>query len=308
MTPTSSPSPKIKDVVVNILNTLKVVDHANLTKSEILDLGVSVKGFDPNDEDSWGPKTPWFFMPISKEDIKPWKISASEANSLKASLNMPNLDLEKQLRPDWDATRATQQVLLFITAQFNHRSKSKTRLSDTFGWSYIDFEEFTGGNKGFLFSTSGKCRGVDTPGWRLSLLEEWWDWEVLIGPSIRFIICTDGNGKEGSLLLGELGSIAQVVAFRRIQPGFETYRLFPVLLIPLFGPRHGRIIQACYDRLNDKLELRISRVFCFVTKEDEVLDTFLRFVASYPPEIANPEFSRLACPATHSQRPGNAPH
>ncbi|KAJ5942045.1 hypothetical protein N7516_002213 [Penicillium verrucosum] len=132
MTPTSSPSPKIKDVVVNILNTLEVIDHAYLTKSEILDLGVSAKGFDQNDEDSWGPETPWLFMPVSKEDIIP------------------------QLRPNWDATRATQQ--------FNHHSKSKTRLSGTLGWSYIDFEEFTSGNKGFLFSTSGKCRGVDTPG------------------------------------------------------------------------------------------------------------------------------------------------
>jgi hypothetical protein len=68
ITPTSSPPPKIKDVVVNILNTLEVIDHANLTESEILDLGVSAEGFDPNNED---PETPWLFMPISKEDIKP---------------------------------------------------------------------------------------------------------------------------------------------------------------------------------------------------------------------------------------------
>ncbi|KAF3010387.1 hypothetical protein E8E15_001389 [Penicillium rubens] len=68
MTPTSSPPPKIKDVVVNILNTLEVIDHANLTESEILDLGVSAEGFDPNNED---PETSWLFMPISKEDIKP---------------------------------------------------------------------------------------------------------------------------------------------------------------------------------------------------------------------------------------------
>ena len=138
MTPTSSPSPKLKDVVVNILNTLEVIDHANLTKSEILDLGVSAKGFDPNDEDSSGPETPWLFMPISKEDIQPWKISASEANSVKARLNIPDLDLARQYRPDWDVTRATQQVLRFITAQFNFRRKSKTRLRDTFGWSDIE--------------------------------------------------------------------------------------------------------------------------------------------------------------------------
>jgi hypothetical protein len=90
------------------------------------------------------------------------------------------------------------------------------------------FEEFAGGNMGLLFSMDGKFRGVDTPGWRTCLIEEWWDGEDLAGPSVRLIICTDGNGKEGNLLLSELGSIAQIVAFRRTQPEFKTCRLFPV--------------------------------------------------------------------------------
>ena len=90
------------------------------------------------------------------------------------------------------------------------------------------FEEFAGGNVGLLFSVGGKYRGVDTPSWRTCLIEEWWDSEYLAGPSVRLIICTDSNGTEGNLLLSELGSIAQVVAFRRTQPGFETFRLFPV--------------------------------------------------------------------------------
>ncbi|OQE84129.1 hypothetical protein PENNAL_c0029G06013 [Penicillium nalgiovense] len=199
MTPTPSPSTRIQDIIANILNTLEVIDRANLTKSEILRLGVPFEAFDPNDEDSLDPETPWLFKPIPKEDIKPWKISASKAES----------------------------VLRFITAQFNFRRKSKTRLRDTFGWNDIDFEEFAGGNEGFLLSTSGQYRGVDTPGWRTCLIEEWWDGEVLVGPSVRFIICTEGNGKECSLLLSELGSIAQVVAFRRTQPEFKTCRLFP---------------------------------------------------------------------------------
>ncbi|KAJ5859927.1 hypothetical protein N7534_005204 [Penicillium rubens] len=233
MTPTSSPSPKIKDVVVNILHTLKSIDHAHLTKSEIQRLGVSVDIFDPNDEDSsdedsLDPETQWLFKPISKEDIKPWKISPSEAKAVQSSLDIPELVRASQHRPDWDVTGATQEVLHFITTQFDFRRKSKTPLRDTFGWNDIDFDEFAGGNVGLLFSIGGKSRGVDTPGWRTGLIEEWWDGEDLAGPSVRLIICTDSNGKEGNLLLSELGSIAQVVAFRRNQPGFETYRLFPV--------------------------------------------------------------------------------
>lgn len=91
MTPTPSPSTRIQDIIANILNTLEVIDRANLTKSEILRLGVPFEAFDPNDEDSLDPETPWLFKPIPKEDIKPWKISASKAESVKSHLNIPNL-------------------------------------------------------------------------------------------------------------------------------------------------------------------------------------------------------------------------
>jgi hypothetical protein len=127
----------MKDVVVNIMKTLAVIDHANLTESELLDLGVSVEDFDPNDEEPSDPKTPWLFRPISKEDIKSWKVSASEAKQVSHRLNPPDLDLARQYQPDWDVTRATQQVLTFITAQFEYRRKSKTSLRDAFGWNYI---------------------------------------------------------------------------------------------------------------------------------------------------------------------------
>ncbi|KAJ5534509.1 hypothetical protein N7527_000763, partial [Penicillium freii] len=196
-------SPKIKDVVVNILHTLKSIDHAHLTRSEIQRLGVSVDIFDPNDVDSsdkhfLNPETQWLFKPISKEDIKPWKISPSEAKAVQSSLDIPDLVRASQHRPDWVVKSATREVLDFITAQFNFRRKSKTRLRDTFGWNRIDFEEFAGGNVGLLFSVGGKYRRVDTPSWRTCLIEEWWDGEYLAGPSVRLIICTDSNGKEGN--------------------------------------------------------------------------------------------------------------
>ncbi|KAJ5243604.1 hypothetical protein N7489_003700, partial [Penicillium chrysogenum] len=150
ITPTSSPPPKIKDVVVNILNTLEVIDHANLTESEILDLGVSAEGFDPSNED---PETPWLFMPISKEDIKPGR--------------------SRPLRP--------------------------TR-----------FEEFAGGNEGFLKNGGMVKTSLDLPSVSSSAQRG----------TVRKAVYYN--------IQSELGSTAQVVAFRRTQPGFETYRLFLV--------------------------------------------------------------------------------
>ena len=89
-------------------------------------------------------------------------------------------------------------------------------------------EDFYGGIEGFLYSTSGRCRGVNTPAWRTCLFEEWWDDEVLAGPSIRLVLCTDELGKKGCLLLSELGAITQMSEFRRTQPEFRTFQLFPV--------------------------------------------------------------------------------
>jgi hypothetical protein len=97
-------------------------------------------------------------------------------------------------------------------------------------------EEFYGGNKGFLYSPSGQCKGINTPGWRTCLLEEWWNGEILAGSSVRFILCTDGIAEEDSLLLSELGAIAQVIAFRRTQPEFRTSLLFPVSQIASTRP------------------------------------------------------------------------
>ncbi|CRL20030.1 unnamed protein product [Penicillium camemberti] len=78
-------------------------------------------------------------------------------------------------------------------------------------------KDFHGGNKGFLFSASG-FQGVD----KGSLARRVGSGEILLGLSIRCILCTNGVVEQESPLLG--------------------------ILISLFGPRDGRIAQARYDR------------------------------------------------------------
>lgn len=85
-----------------------------------------------------GRETQWLFKPISKKDIKQWKISAFEAKVVQSSLSIPDFVPASQHQPKWDVTIATQEVLYFVTAQFDFRSKSKTRLRETFGWSDIE--------------------------------------------------------------------------------------------------------------------------------------------------------------------------
>jgi hypothetical protein len=65
-------------------------------------------------------------------------------------------------------------------------------------------------------------------------------------------------------------------------------------MLSFFGPRHGRILQACYDSRSQKLELRISPIFSFLKKNDDSFDLFLRFMASYPPEAMDIDLSKLS--------------
>ncbi|CAP86283.1 hypothetical protein E8E15_005837 [Penicillium rubens] len=196
---------------------------------------------------------------------------------------------------------ATADVIAYLEANmtFLCEGTSRTPLSEQLGWAEIDYEEFTGGNGGLLSSTPGRYKGATFPGWDLQSLQEWWtkdswDADVLAGPSTQLVITTDGIGMEERLLLSELGAIVQVIMFRRIQPEFRDWHIFPVLMLSFFGPRHGRILQACYDSYSEQLELCISPIFNFLEKDNESFDLFLRFMASSPPETMGLDLSEIS--------------
>ncbi|OQD70511.1 hypothetical protein PENDEC_c023G00917 [Penicillium decumbens] len=78
------------------------------------------------------------------------------------------------------------------------------------------------------------------------------------GPHLRIATINYGLLYEDRLLVSELSAIAQVLEKRVHQPQLQETIYFPVLLISLFGPRNGRIVQAHYDAEQDTLELEVS--------------------------------------------------
>jgi hypothetical protein len=52
-------------------------------------------------------------------------------------------------------------------------------------------------------------------------------------------------------------------------------------MISLFGPRHGRVLQAVYRR-DGSMELRTTRVQDLTKMDHAPIDLFLRYLASYP--------------------------
>jgi hypothetical protein len=105
-------------------------------------------------------------------------------------------------------------------------------------------------------------------------------------PHIKLVTLTGAKDERNELLHGELAPVANAVYCRLEQPEFEDTSFFPVLVISLFGPRHGRLVQAKFDN-SGTLLVQSSRIYNFVDS-DEKIKLFVRYNNSRPragPEI-----------------------
>ncbi|KAJ5943459.1 hypothetical protein N7516_003627 [Penicillium verrucosum] len=294
------------DLVIHILTELGLSEQSTFKKVDLECLGVTVDRFEATDSNFLDDRKKCLFKPFHQKLIKRWKIPDSEAayESVHDPLDIQDMARNSRLASnpsESEIADATADVIAYLTTNitFLREGRSKIPLAQQLGWSDIDYEEFTGGHGGLLSSTPGRYKGKNFPGWDFQWLQEWWtkdssENDILAGPSAKILIFTDGIGKEDRLLLSEFGAIVQVIMFRRIQPEFKHHHIFPVLMLSFFGPRHGRILQACYDSHSQQLELRISPIFSFLEKDNESFDLFLRFMASSPPEIMDLDLSELS--------------
>ncbi|KAK2767595.1 hypothetical protein FQN54_003753 [Arachnomyces sp. PD_36] len=124
-------------------------------------------------------------------------------------------------------------------------------------------------------------------------------------PHLILMTILGGNGKEGSILAGELASIIVTMYNRLHQPetygeedeedlmenakyaearsrkrAFPTEGRFPILLISLMGPQHARLSYACMD--DAELVIRQSKLYSFEVGDTAPWDFFSRFALSRP--------------------------
>ncbi|EAU29840.1 predicted protein [Aspergillus terreus NIH2624] len=113
------------------------------------------------------------------------------------------------------------------------------------------------------------------------------------------------NGREGSILWGELAALITAMHNRAIQPdidiqtsrsymergyvlkeelgnrlAFPQEKRFPVVMLSFMGPQHGRILYAFMD--GEQLVLRQSRLFSFERKANAPFALFQRILLSHP--------------------------
>lgn len=138
---------------------------------------------------------------------------------------------------------------------------------------------------------------------------------VPVHPHVILMTMQGGIGKEDSMLIGELIPIITALRKRAHQPlmsedeeedlvdmddrapetipeaieaisrlplAYEEETRFPILLVSLLGPQHGRLFYACMN--GRKLVIRQSKLYSFEKKDTAPWDFFSRFILSRPLE------------------------
>ncbi|KAL1868565.1 hypothetical protein Plec18167_008156 [Paecilomyces lecythidis] len=254
---------KYGQAISDLLKELRSQPKAAYGHGEFTGLGISLGSFDPYDEKFLGSRA-CLFRPMTLEEFGEYSIPESE------------LDGGRYLEICHDYLRKkTGRDLEFF--------------DEITGWFQIKYDNSFLDNGERLMR--GR-RGGDFPQWDTHAEREWqedYDNPETLRPHIMLIICTGAEVKENELLFGELGPIAQAIENRLQQKEFENTSLFPVLAISLLGPRHGRLVQAHFNK-SGMLKVLVSPIYSFVRKADAPFDLFLRYCACKPQDGPEYEF------------------
>ncbi|CAP98115.1 hypothetical protein EN45_097430 [Penicillium chrysogenum] len=289
---------KYKQAARSIIQELQSRSKPAYTHTELAQIRVSVQSVDPEDH-KFTDSEACLFPPLTQEELETYKIDKKELSKdehryitdFKGTFNDPPGGVSESCLM-WE--RAGQ--ILFYLKVFESNSerksgRSESSIKDLSHWDSIKAENSfhetpTGMLRGFKL---GHSKPQDLPRWNAYSTCQWLDdFEdpKTTRPHIKLLTLTGAKAKENELLHGELAPIANVLYCRLEQPEFENTSLFPVLVISLFGPRHGRLLQAKFDN-SGTLLVRSSPIYDFVDS-DEKIKLFVRYNNCKPrdgPEI-----------------------
>ncbi|KAJ5800610.1 uncharacterized protein N7518_002678 [Penicillium psychrosexuale] len=292
------PRDKYKEAVVSLIHELKSRSKPTYTYTELAQFQVSVQSIDPEDHEFIDSEA-CLFQPLIQKELKTFKLDKKALSEVGSrcidEFDDTFYDVTDRIPEDsqiW--TRAGQIVFyleVFESQSDRKRGRSTSSIQDLSHWDNIKAENsFTDTPTGMLSGiTVGHSKPQDILRWNAHSICQWLDDfkdpdPKTTRPHVKLVILTGTEAKENELLHGELASIINTLYYRLEQPEFEDTSFFPVLVISLFGPRHGRLLQAQFD--NSGLLVRSSPIYNFVDS-DEKMQLFVRYNNCKPrgPEI-----------------------
>ncbi|KAJ5146031.1 uncharacterized protein N7515_000595 [Penicillium bovifimosum] len=290
---------KYKKAVMNLIEALMSDPKPKYRSDDLMKLRVTLGSFNPVDQEFLTSNI-CLFKPMSSKQIKGYSLDMSRQHEGHRDLcnNYDKVDktttdgLGRPLR-SWEIMeRQVVTTFRYLNLHFESSYKETKRYPESLAKS-ANWYPFREGNpfgdlpRGLLV---GRLLTNQIPQWRVRGRYEWQSNyrkpETLL-PHMMLVMYTGEDAIEGELLFCELGCIAQVIYNRLQQKEFENTSLFPVLLISLFGPRRGRLVQAKFNK-SGVLKVRASPIYSFMSKAKAPWDLFLRYHACEPrdgPEI-----------------------
>ncbi|KAJ9205262.1 hypothetical protein C8Q69DRAFT_510514 [Paecilomyces variotii] len=288
---------KYNQALSGLVERLDSQAQAAYGQDELTSLGISLRSFDPYDRNFLNSKA-CLFRPMTLEEFRKYSFPESELDgggidyyidfdaSYDEPANMKNVSPSIIMRERAFQTYNYLQVCyVYLRKQIG---RDDEYLEEITGWSQIKHDNsFWDNGQRLMYGHRGDFLHWDTYAQR-----EWQDDDdnpETLRPHIILLICTGAEAKDNELLLGELGPIAQAIENRLQQKEFEKTSLFPVLAISLFGPRHGRLLQAHFDK-SGILKVLVSPIYSFLSRTDAPSELFLRYYVSEPQDGPEYEF------------------
>ncbi|KAJ5565756.1 hypothetical protein N7535_007394, partial [Penicillium sp. DV-2018c] len=257
------------------------------THAELAEFGVSVQSFDPEDP-NFTDSEACLFQPLTQKELEEYKLDKRGLTNdekrylfrFKDTFNdVPQDPSDPEHYQMWD--RACQFLFLLDLFESYHMKEMDGHIFSIGRASYWDnikaVESFTNTPPGMMLGIKlGYSAPQALPRWDTFSICQWADEDQkTTRPHIKLVTLTSAKAKENELLHGEIGSIANSIQCRVRQPEFRNASIFPVLMLSLFGPRHGRILQANLDN-SGTLKVLSSPVYSFVDS-DEKMKLFVRY-------------------------------
>ncbi|RLL95212.1 hypothetical protein CFD26_104550 [Aspergillus turcosus] len=278
---------KYKLTARSIVQALESQSKPAYTHTELTQLRVSLQSFNPEDQ-KFIDSEACLFEPLTREELEEFTIDKTELPEddhhhfceFKETFNeFAPYEVSEDCRM-WERACQILEYLNIVQCYYEKKGDKKDGGEDTFSmeylshWHHIKAEDsFHDGPQGMLYGLRiGHLKPSDLPRWNAESICQWRD--DLEDPKttrahIKLVTCTGAEAKEDELLHGELGPIANAIQCRLAQPEFEQTSLFPVLVISLFGPRHGRLLQAKFDN-SGTLNIRSSPIYNFVDNDEKM--------------------------------------
>ncbi|CAG8896903.1 unnamed protein product [Penicillium egyptiacum] len=288
-----------KQAALSIIESLQSRSKPTYTHTDLAQFGFSVQSFDPEDPEFTDSEA-CLFQPLTPEELEEFEDTFNE---------FPQTYSVPEHCRMWDrASQISFCLEIFESSYKKEMHEDTVSIRDVSYWDNIKAEDsFHDTGDGMLLGvTIGHSTPQTLPMWHTDSTCQWLDENLkTTRPHIKLVTLTGAEAKENELLHGELGSISNAIYCRLNQPEFETTSIFPVLMLSLFGPRHGRLLQAKFHN-SGTLNVQSSPIYNFVDS-NEKMKLFVRYNNCKPRDSKESEPVLIAedSPAPRVQHPAS---